>query len=228
MNKDIIYENILYNNNISENDLLNMVSYLPYNNKSYSDIFFQDSISECLFLENKVIKNVSLNSINGVGIRIVSGEKTIFSYSNEINYKSILDCIKKVNNVYSSNFFKKKKKLFFSPCINSFYKFNNLSLNLLSYNNKYDLLFYLDNFIRKIDCRVNYVSLKLFCNYEIILILSNDNVFIGDIKPLTCLSIKVQVEKDNLREIGLSGGGGRYSYDKLICKKYDNISVVKY
>ncbi len=223
----IVYKNILNKNNISEFNLFDLVSNLYINKSSYGDLFFQDSIIESLFLEEKLIKNSSICIDNGVGIRIISDNQISFSYSNNLNFKSILNLINKIKSIDTNLRYKKKKKYIFIPEKEFFYKKKN-SVNFSLNKNKADLLLYLDNYIRKLNSYINYVSINLVNIYEIILIISTDGVFTGDVRPLINISIKVQLEKNNRQEIGISGGGGRYSYEDLINKCYNSTSLIEY
>ncbi len=224
MINDIVNKNILFDNNISISDLSNMLSGLFCKGIDYGDIYFQNSINESLFLEDNKIKNYFINNISGVGIRIIFGDQTSFAYSNDISKKSIFDSINKVKLMYKNNFFDCKKDIFFSSIKNNYYD-SKSPVNYLINKDKVNLLLYLNDYIRKIDSRINYVSLNMSSTYDVILVLSTDGFCIGDVRPLISLSIKVQLEKDGFSEFGISGGGGRYSYNTLIS---DNYSLVKY
>ncbi len=223
----LVYDNILVKNNISQHDILNLVSDLCVKGSDYGDIFFQNSITESIFLEEKIIKNSSIDIDNGVGIRIISGDKTSFSYSDDISVKSIKKLINKIKCIYSEKNRVNKSNLFFIPEKKNFYK-KYFSLNSFINKDKIELLLNLDNYIRKNNSYINYVSLNLVSSYELILVVSTDGIFVGDIRPLISLSIKIKLEKDNVQQIGFSGGGGRYLFEDLIIKKYNNISIIEY
>jgi TldD protein len=55
----------------------------------YADIYFQSSWHESLVLEDSIIKDGSFNIDRGVGVRAVSGEKTGFAYSDQIDALSL-------------------------------------------------------------------------------------------------------------------------------------------
>ncbi len=227
MSKNLIYKYILEKNNISEDDLLNLISDLPSGNCIYSDIFLQNCINEFLSLEQKIIKYNSFEIINGFSIRIILNDKTFFCCSNNISFKSILNNIKNIKKLYLNKNIFNKFNMFFLPNIVSYYSFKS-PINFSFNKEKINLLFYLDNYIRKKDKRIKYVCLNLFSTYDIVLILSTDNIFIGDVRPLINLSIKIKLEKDFNQEIGVSGGGGRYSYDKFISKKKNGFNFLEY
>ncbi len=228
MNFNVICENILNKNGITKSFLFNILEDLSFKKINYGDIYFQDCSCETWLLENREIKFNVFNNIKGVSLRVVFLDKTIFSCSNEINVNSILSL---VDVTKSSLFFSGNGgcncKLLSNVISNNFYG-SVVSVNNLLVKEKVDLLFYLDNFIRKIDNRINYVSVELFNNYEFVLVVSTDGMFIGDIRPLVKLLIKVQVEKDGCREFGYSGGGGRYSFDDLMKKRMLNNPIVEY
>src|SRR6478736_1533986 len=51
----------------------------------YADLYFQYSRSESWGLEEGQVKSGSFSIDQGVGVRAVSGEKTAFAYSDDIN-----------------------------------------------------------------------------------------------------------------------------------------------
>ncbi len=223
----IVYDNILIKNNISECDLFNLISSLYIKDSDYGDLFFQNITMESIFLEEKIIKNSFININNGVGIRLISGTKTSFSYSNKINFRSIEKLINKIKFIHLNRKYNKKKNFIYVPEKEYFYK-KYSSLNFLFNKDKIELLLYLDNYIRKSNCYINYVSLNLISSYELVLVVSTDGIFVGDVRPLINLSIKIQLEKNNYKQIGFGGGGGRYLYEDLINKYYKGVSIIEY
>src|SRR5213080_4832325 len=56
----------------------------------YADLYFQFTKSEGWSLEEGIVKSGSFSIDQGVGVRAVSGEKTAFSYSDEISHAALL------------------------------------------------------------------------------------------------------------------------------------------
>ncbi len=48
--------------------------------------------------------------------------------------------------------------------------------------------------------------------YDVVLVARSDGVLAADIRPLVRISVTVIAEQNGRREMGSSGGGGRYSY----------------
>ena len=57
----------------------------------YADLYFQYSRSEGWSLEEGRVKSGSFNIDQGVGVRVVSGEKTAFAYSDDISLPALRD-----------------------------------------------------------------------------------------------------------------------------------------
>src|SRR4051812_9547057 len=57
----------------------------------YADLYFQFTKSEGWSLEEGIVKTGSFSIDQGVGVRAVSGDKTAFSYSDEICESALLE-----------------------------------------------------------------------------------------------------------------------------------------
>src|SRR5579872_2381917 len=57
----------------------------------YADLYFQFTKSEGWSLEEGIVKTGSFSIDQGVGVRAISGDKTAFSYSDEISERALLE-----------------------------------------------------------------------------------------------------------------------------------------
>jgi TldD protein len=75
------------------------------------------------------------------------------------------------------------------------------------------------------DPRVVQVMAGLAGEYDVVLVARSDGVLAADVRPLVRVSVTVIAEQNGRREIGSSGGGGRYDYgyftDDLLRKYVD-------
>ena len=55
----------------------------------YADLYFQYSRSEGWSLEEGIVKSGSFSIDQGVGVRVLSGEKTAFAYSDDISLTAL-------------------------------------------------------------------------------------------------------------------------------------------
>ncbi|MDF4535953.1 DNA gyrase modulator, partial [Vibrio parahaemolyticus] len=74
---------------LTEQDIADTLSSIATRQIDYADIYFQSSWHESLVLEDSIIKDGSFNIDCGVGVRAVSGEKTGFAYSDQIQLEGL-------------------------------------------------------------------------------------------------------------------------------------------
>src|SRR3954466_13142415 len=76
---------------LDEGKLLTALGSMFTHKVDYADLYFQFTKSEGWSLEEGIVKTGSFSIDQGVGVRAVSGERTAFSYSDEISESALLD-----------------------------------------------------------------------------------------------------------------------------------------
>lgn len=203
---------------LTENDLSDLFAKMMVHKLDMSDIYFQLSSQEAWVLEDGIIKEGNFNIDKGVGIRAVTGEKTGFAYSDDIN----LDALEKAalaaaNIAKAGQIHKIKIKTLETP--KELYPTLN-PLQTMTENEKIDLLRRVDSETRRIDPRVKQVISSLSGVYDIILIANSDGELVADVRPLVRFNVSVIVEDGDKREQGFAGGGGRNGYDIFFNNDY--------
>src|SRR6266700_7074524 len=56
----------------------------------YADLYFEYRINHPIVLEEQIIKSATKGVNLGVGVRVISGEKTGYAYSDDLNRENIL------------------------------------------------------------------------------------------------------------------------------------------
>src|SRR5207253_9582589 len=56
----------------------------------YADIYFEYRINHSIVLEEQIIKSATKGVSLGAGVRVISGEKTGYAYSDDLNRQNIL------------------------------------------------------------------------------------------------------------------------------------------
>jgi TldD protein len=176
----------------------------------YADLYFQYSRSESWGLEEGQVKSGNFSIDQGVGVRAVSGEKTAFAYSDDINLPALQAAANATKSIASLGLEQTGKSIITS-------KTNQLYLPQdpiasLSADAKVKLLERLEQFARKMDTRITQVMASIAGEYEVIMVARSDGVMAADVRPLVRISVQVIAEHDGRREQGSSGGGGRFDY----------------
>ena len=209
MNNEI--DNLILNPAELDNQKIqNVMNNLNHKNIDYSDLYFQYSKNEFFAIEDGAVKNASFNIDNGCGVRAVSGDKTAYAYTDEVNFQTLTQSCEIINALRSQGQNKsvpqinsnKPRQLYQSidPIINTGEK-------------KIEILKKLESLAFSRDKRIIKVSASIAAEYDAILIVNKFSDMKTDIRPLVRLSLSIIIEDKNRREIGTAGGGGRFSID---------------
>jgi len=140
----------------------------------------------------------------------VAGEKTAFAYSDDISEAALLDAARTVRTIAAAGQSRRVKvgehtvaggrRLYpaFDPIA---------SLDSAA---KVALLENIEKRARAKDPRVVQVMAGLGCEYDVVMVARADGTLAADVRPLVRLSLTVIAEQNGRREVGSSGGGGRF------------------
>lgn len=208
-----VSNSLLMPSRLSAQELLNIFDRLSHRNIDYADLYFQLSQDENWVLEDGIIKEGGFHIDRGVGVRAISGEKTGFAYSDQINLIALQQCADAVKGIAQMKQGKIIVPSAFKTC-HPTARYEALNpLSSLSKEKKIALLHLVDRTARDQDPRVTRVSAGLSAVYEEVLIAATDGTFAADIRPLVRLSVSVLVEEKGKRERGSCGSGGRFGLD---------------
>ena len=200
---------LLNDHKISEVEIYNLLSSLTGTGSDYSDLYFQHSVAESWVLDEGIVKDGSYNISHGVGARCISGDKTGFSYSDDLNMKAIQGAVDFAKGISTSKS-NSSPKILKSARYPS--KYSAISpLDSLTSKQKVDLLRQINTMARK-EPKVVQVTASLSGAYTEVLIASTDGVYEIDCRPMVRVSVSVIVENKGRVEQASSGGGGRYDY----------------
>ncbi|MDW1945599.1 metalloprotease TldD, partial [Vibrio sp. Vb0599] len=166
---------------------------------------------ESLVLEDSIIKDGSFNIDCGVGVRAVTGEKTGFAYSDQINPEGLKQSAIAARGIAQQGqngkvqAFKRSENQAYYDAVNPLASWEK--------QQKTELLMSLDAYIRTKEPLIKEVSISISGVHEQMLVAATDGTFAGDTRPLVRLSISVLAQKGDRRERGSAGGGGRFGYD---------------
>jgi TldD protein len=219
-------KHILNPSALTKQDLDGVMNKIVSNNIDYADLYFQYAKNEFWSLEDNAVKNGSFSIDQGVGIRSIAGEKTAFTYSDEISLDALENGAKIVKSINSKN-----QNLSYGIKKNeskhNLYKPIN-PIDSIGSEEKICLLEKIESIARKLNPHIIKVSASLASQFEVILIKTFHGELVEDVRPLVRLSVSVIIEKNQRREQGSAGGGGRYALDYFtdeILNKYANDAV---
>jgi TldD protein len=178
-----------------------------------ADMYFQHSRRESWVLEDGIVRDGSHSIEQGVGVRVVSGEKTGFAYSDDIVMPQLLEAAGAARAVARDG--NGAGKPLALRAARALYPADD-PIDGLDNAAKIELLRELDQLARSIDPRVKQVIASVNAVHDSILVAAGDGTLAADVRPLTRVGVQVIVERNGRREAGYAGGGGRCAYRELI------------
>ena len=187
----------------------------------YADLYFQFTKNESWRLDEGIVKTGSFSIDQGVGVRAISGDKTAFSYSDEISLPALLAAAATTRTIARQGKGRVKVASSVTPVSGHALYGQNDPLQSISAVQKVAILEKIDRQAKVADPRIVQVMAGLAGEYDIVLVARSDGALAADIRPLVRLSVTVIAEQDGRREMGTSGGGGRYDYGYFTDEKLD-------
>jgi len=180
-----------------------------------ADLYFQYTRSEGWSLEEGIVKTGSFSIDQGVGVRAVSGEKTAFAYSDDLSWAALSDAAQSVRAIGMQGQ-QRRIKVGSSKVAPSRQLYGALDpIATLDSTAKVALLEKVERLAKARDPRVVQVMAGLASEYDVVLVARADGTLSADVRPLVRLSVTVMAEQNGRREMGSSGGGGRFGLDRF-------------
>lgn len=209
-NFDIAAESLLAPAQLDVGALQDVLGSIMSHEVDYADLYFQYSRSESWGLEEGQVKSGNFSIDQGVGVRAVSGEKTAFAYSDDINLPALKQAANATKAIAALGAEQTAKPIQRVQAPQLYMPHDPIAS--LSADAKVKLLERLEQYARKLDPRISQVMASIAGEYEVIMVARHDGLMAADIRPLVRLSIQVIAESNGRREQGSAGGGGRFDY----------------
>ncbi len=188
----------------------------------YCDIFFQHNIYNHVGLEDKAVNRASSNIDFGVGIRVLKGDQTGYSFTEEVSLKAMKQAAMTAANIASGTkqIDPVELKLHDHP---EYYKIEtpwdkvSIDQKVPLLNKINDKVFSLDK--RVIKCNItlqNFASYMLFANSE--------GRMTYDYKPMYKIYVNVTAEQDGQREQHYASLAGRYGLEAFQPEVLDRLA----
>lgn len=179
-----------------------------------ADIYFQSSHFESWSLEGGIVKEGTHSIEHGAGVRVVSGDKTGFAYSDRIELPILLEAANNVKAIVRQGQQAQLRLQTAKSWPQLYQPFN--PLKSLDDQAKIDLLKRVDTETRKLDSRIEEVMVSLVAAYDNVLVANQDGSLQADVRPLVRMNVSVIMVENGRREQGSMGGGGRSDYSYFL------------
>lgn len=215
--------NDYYNHfNVDEKIIHEVIAEAMSQGADYCDLYFEHTISKTLGLQDKAVNRAFSNVDFGVGIRVLKGDQTGFSFTEEITPKAMKLAAKTAANIASSG-----GKYNHVPLVTKkhpeYYQIKK-SWEEVSIDTKIPYLEKINDKMFDLDNRVKNCLVYLLDNTSYVLFANSDGIVTYDYKPDFLMVTNCVAEQDGKREQSYYTSGARMGAEFLTDENMDAIA----
>lgn len=174
----------------------------------YADLYFEYRINNSVALEERIIKSTARSVTQGVGVRVIAGEKTGYAYTAEIAVEAIRQAASTASFIAHTGGMKETVGINATPNLHDLYSVE-MPVSAVELSRKIALLKQADEVARAFDRRIREVQAGLHDEMKYVMIATSDGRWVGDLQPLVRMGMTCIADDDGNRQAGRGGGGGR-------------------
>ncbi|ACO34446.1 MULTISPECIES: metalloprotease TldD [Acidobacterium] len=183
----------------------------------YADLYFESVTASSIGLDESIVKTASHGVSAGCGIRVLSGERTGYAYTDDLSADRLLRAARTAA-LIASGPAKQPVQGFTETRTPSLYPVPGAEADI-DITAKLNLLHRADKVARGYDSRITQVRASYADELRRILIAASDGTFASDTQPLARMNVFVLAKNDERTAQGTSGGGGRVEIDYFETEK---------
>jgi len=183
----------------------------------YADLYFEYLTSTSLMADESMVKSASQGISAGCGVRVVSGERTGYAYTDDLTPARILHAARTAALIASAPA-KTPVTGFQEKPARSLYPVRLPSVDA-EITAKVELLMRADRAARAFDPRIKEVRASYADELRNILVVGSDGTIADDSQPLARMNVNCIAKTDSNSARGTSGGGGRIALDFFFADK---------
>ncbi len=193
--------------NLTEADLERYLAAALSKGGEYADLYFEYLSTSSIGLDESMIKSASEGISVGCGVRVISGEKTGYAYTDDLAPEKILHASRVAAHIASNPSDARVAALTQRPRPD-LYPLSTVSSDA-SLREKIALVERADRAAREYDARVFQVQAGYGDSIKHVLVATSEGIISSDVQPMTRLNVSVLARQGDVTERGHDGAGGR-------------------
>ncbi len=183
----------------------------------YADLYFEAVTATALAVDEQIVKSASQGMSAGCGIRVLSGERTGYAYTDNLSPERLLHAARTAA-LIASGPAKQLVQGFTETAASDLYPvpLGGFDLDLAA---RLELILRADRAARACDKRIAQVRAGYSEELRRILIAASDGAFASDTQPLCRLNVHVIAKEGANTTKGAAGGGGRAGLEQFVGSK---------
>ena len=193
---------------LAANDWRKILDLALSSGADFAEIYLEYRESSAAHMEDDIIKDTSENVSLGLGIRVWTGEKTGYGYTNDLTWDKIRRTARSAAAVAAGPARAQSLDLRESPVDGRVYRALSPA-HLAPFETRIDLVRRAYASCQKTDPAVKKVKATIQDSIQHVMIINSEGLLVRDARPLVKLTCVGIAERGALHEYGYSGGGGR-------------------
>ena len=209
LNRSIFLENY----GVAPSDLETYLNEALSRGGDYADLYFEYRINHSIVLEEQIIKSATKSVNLGVGVRVISGEKTGYAYSDDLTRENVMKAARTA--AYIANTSSRGGKIRIPAPLDQTPSLYSIPVFPAEFEiaQKIALLEEADRAARAFDPRIRQVQASYVDETKHVLIVTSEGNARWDLQPMVRMNVTCIAEEDGKRQSGYQGGGGRRGLD---------------
>ncbi|MCF7824738.1 MAG: TldD/PmbA family protein [Candidatus Marinimicrobia bacterium] len=164
----------------------------------YCDLFFQNQLSNSIRLRDNIVSTASTNVTLGVGIRVLKGNQTGYSFTEDVSLASMKAAARTAAGIASGSA-KGVPETFNATKLMNYYD-TEMSWEDVGVKSKVEMLQAINDDVFKEDPRVVKASVNFADSENYILVVNSEGGIATDYQPMLRISVACTAEQDGRRE----------------------------
>jgi len=183
----------------------------------YADLYFESVIATSLGVDEQIVKSASQGTSAGCGIRVLSGDRTGYAYTDNLSPERLLHAARTAALIASGPATQTVKGFTEAPNADLYpVPLGGFDLDLAA---RLELILRADRAARAFSPSIVQVRAGYFEELRRILIAASDGAFASDTQPLCRLNVHVIAKEGAITTRGAAGAGGRAGLDQFVGTK---------
>ncbi len=179
----------------------------------FAEIYAEFSIIGGISLEENKIRQAQSGVSNGVGIRVIHGEKTGYAYTEIFDKKDLLKAAATASFIAAGSRRNKIDGVNIRPEKAGDISPVKIPPDSVEASKKADLLWRANKAAFDQDPRVYQVEASIWDGVKLVLVINSDGLMAGDQRIMTRFNVAAYAMEGNNRQSGREGGGGRVGFE---------------
>jgi TldD protein len=184
----------------------------------YADLYFEYSVLSSVSLEEQLVKSATRAVKQGVGVRVIAGERTGYAYCDEIEPAAVRKAALTAAHIADGAAAVGPVNVTARAPAHDLYPVAQPASDA-ALERKIELLNRSDRAARAFDRRIREVQAGLADEFKVILIATSDGLLVGDVQPLVRMTVACIADDDGNLQSGRAGGGGRAGLEFFDAKR---------